>query len=168
MNRREIWIHKFKLIFLYNNNSDSKFEDIFYTYILNLPYETEEDDNSYLSNQKNNVTKIYKDIDSENIFIDEDDNERELFIFFKNFIDLSSQIDDKIKNSILDYDIDRLNKIDLALLRLATYEIYYDNNTEYKLAINEVIDISKVYSEEKSPKFINGVISSIMNKYPIL
>ena len=168
MNRREIWIHKFKLIFLYNNNSDSKFEDIFYTYILNLPYETEEDDNTYLSKKTSNYTKIYKDIDSENIVIDEDDNVRELFIFFKNFIDLLSQIDDKIKSSILDYDIDRLNKIDLALLRLAVYEIYYDNNIEFKLAINEVIDISKVYSEEKSPKFINGVISFIMNKYPVL
>ena len=166
MNRREIWIHKFKLVFVYPYYSDNRLEDIFYSYMNNIPYESNDDENLYLKGKISNTTKIYKDIDSESIFIDEDDNIRELMLFFKNFVNVLKEIDEKIKGSIMEYDIDRLNKIDLALLRLALYEIYYDNNVDLKLAINEVIEISKVYSEEKSPKFINGVISTITKKYP--
>ena len=56
---------------------------------------------------------------------------------------------------------DRVYKVDLALLCEALTEINY-LDTPYKIAINEVVELAKKYSTEKSSKFINGVLSSII------
>ena len=64
------------------------------------------------------------------------------------------------KNLKADWKIDRISKIDLSLLKLAIYEIKY-KEIPYKVAINEVLELSKKYSEESSSNFINGVLASI-------
>ena len=71
----------------------------------------------------------------------------------------SDVILDKIsKNLKSDWKIDRISKIDLVLLKLAIYEILF-TDTPYKVAINEVIELSKKYSEENSSNFINGILA---------
>lgn len=76
----------------------------------------------------------------------------------------SDVILDKIsKNLKSDWKIDRISKIDLVLLKLAIYEILF-TDTPYKVAINEVIELSKKYSEEKSSNFINGILASIVKE----
>ena len=73
-------------------------------------------------------------------------------------------IEEKIsKNLKLDWKIDRISKIDLSLLKLAIYEILF-TETPYKVAINEVIELSKKYSEEKSSNFINGILASVVKE----
>ncbi len=67
----------------------------------------------------------------------------------------------KIKSSLVGYDIDRVYKVDLALIYLALCEIEY-LATPKQVAINEAIEIAKKYSTEKSAKFINGLLSSIV------
>lgn len=59
------------------------------------------------------------------------------------------------------YSIDRVYKIDLALIYTALCEIKF-HSTPKQVAINEAVEIAKVYSTEKSPKFIHGVLSSII------
>lgn len=59
-----------------------------------------------------------------------------------------------------DWTIDRLNKVDKAILSLAIYELFY-TNTPSVVAINEAIELSKKYSEEKVVKLINGVLDNI-------
>ena len=68
---------------------------------------------------------------------------------------------DKIINKYLDnWDLDRLGKTDRAILRLATYEmIYYD--TPKVVAINEAVELSKKYSDDKVVKLINAVLDKI-------
>lgn len=77
---------------------------------------------------------------------------------------------DKNKNEILeniksnlkeDWKIDRISKVDLSILELAIYEIKY-TDTPYKVVINEAVEITKKYSEEKSKSFVNGVLASIV------
>lgn len=76
----------------------------------------------------------------------------------------SEVILDKIsKNLKSDWKIDRISKIDLVLLKLAIYEILF-TDTPYKVAINEVIELSKKYSEENSSNFINGILASIVKE----
>lgn len=73
-------------------------------------------------------------------------------------------IEEKIsKNLKSDWKIDRISKIDLSLLKLAIYEILF-TKTPYKVAINEVIELSKKYSEEKSSNFINGILASVVKE----
>ncbi len=74
--------------------------------------------------------------------------------------EIESNISENLKQ---DWKIDRISKIDLALLKLAIYEILH-TDTPYKVAINEVIELSKKYGDEKSANFINGVLASIVKK----
>ena len=67
------------------------------------------------------------------------------------------------KNLKADWKIDRISKIDLSLLRLAIYEIKY-NEIPYKVAINEALELAKKYGEDNSRNFVNGVLASIVNQ----
>ena len=73
--------------------------------------------------------------------------------------ELKVQIERHLKN----FEYDRLFKIDLALIYLALTEIKYCQ-TPKAVAINEVLELSKTYSTEKSNKFINGLLSAILNE----
>lgn len=61
------------------------------------------------------------------------------------------------------WTIERISKIDLSILRLAIYEIK-NTETPYKVAINEAVELAKMYGEDNSKVFINGVLASIVNK----
>ena len=67
------------------------------------------------------------------------------------------------KNLKPGWTIERISKIDLALLKIAIYEIIY-TDTPYKVAINEAIELSKKYGEETSSNFINGVLASVVKE----
>ncbi len=60
------------------------------------------------------------------------------------------------------YTIENMFKVDLAILIIALYEIKYYKKTEVKIVANESVELAKKYSTEKSSKFINGVIASII------
>ena len=61
------------------------------------------------------------------------------------------------------WTIERISKIDLSILRLAIYEIK-NTETPYKVAINEAVELAKMYGEDNSKVFINGVLASMVNK----
>ncbi len=79
---------------------------------------------------------------------------------YNNSDTIEQKISDNLKK---DWKIERISKVDLALLKLAIYEILY-TDTPYKVAINEVLELSKKYSEESSSNFINGLLASIVKE----
>lgn len=81
----------------------------------------------------------------------------------KAYNENKTKIEEKIKTSLKDYNIDRVYKVDLALIYLAACEIDY-LNTPKAVAINEAIELAKIYSTEKSPKFLNGLLSSYIKE----
>jgi len=66
-----------------------------------------------------------------------------------------------ISSHLVGYEIGRVYKVDLAILYLACAEISY-LQTPYKIVVNEAVELAKVYSTEKSSRFVNGVLSSIL------
>lgn len=76
-----------------------------------------------------------------------------------NYDDLMSLIADNSKN----FKIERIYKPDLAALLLACYEMKYVDDIPLAVSINEVIEIVKVYSTDKSSKFVNGVLNGVYN-----
>lgn len=72
--------------------------------------------------------------------------------------DINVCISNKLKPR---WSIERISKVELALLKIAIYEIKY-TDTPYKVAINEAVELSKKYGEENSPNFINGVLASVV------
>lgn len=73
-----------------------------------------------------------------------------------------SSIDEKIKSHLKDWSFERISKVDIAILRLAIYEISYREDIPCKVSINEAVELAKIYSEESSPAFINGVLAEII------
>jgi N utilization substance protein B len=58
----------------------------------------------------------------------------------------------------------RMNKVDLSILRLALYEMKWDNDIPVSVAINEAVELAKLYSSNEGPSFINGVLAKFVSK----
>ena len=68
------------------------------------------------------------------------------------------EIDNKIEETLNNWKIERISKVNLSILRLAIGEILYIEDVPGKVAINEAIEMTKKYSDDKSVSFINGVL----------
>lgn len=75
-----------------------------------------------------------------------------------------AELDEKIKEHLkTGWTMERLSKIDVAILRLAIYEILYREDIPFKVSANEAVELAKVFSEDSSPAFINGVLAEIIS-----
>lgn len=72
-------------------------------------------------------------------------------------------LNDIEKNLKEDWKLSRISKMDLSILKLAIYEIKY-NDIPYKVAINEAVELAKKYGEDKSKNFVNGILASIVKE----
>ena len=73
-------------------------------------------------------------------------------------------IEELIKQNLkTDWRIERVSKIDLAILKLAIYEIKY-KELPFKVVINEAVELAKKYGEDSSSKFVNGILASIIKE----
>ncbi len=70
-------------------------------------------------------------------------------------------VDKLIKDNIKNWDFDRLAKVDLAILRVAVFEIVLQDDVPAGVSINEAIEIAKSFGTDDSYKFINGVLDNI-------
>ena len=68
-------------------------------------------------------------------------------------------IDEALNKSSVNWKVDRMSKVDKAILRLAYYEISMDEGVPDKVAINEAVELAKKYSSDNSPAFVNGILS---------
>ncbi|MCI6277046.1 MAG: transcription antitermination factor NusB [Clostridium sp.] len=72
-----------------------------------------------------------------------------------------SQIDETIEKYLVKWKLSRISKVNLSILRLATYEILFDDKIPFKVSINEALDLTRRYSDESSVAFVNGVLDKI-------
>lgn len=73
-------------------------------------------------------------------------------------------IEEIITKHAKNWSLSRIAKVDLAILKLSICEIVYMNKeVPVKVSINEAIDLAKLYCDDKSPKFINGILGSVVN-----
>ena len=79
----------------------------------------------------------------------------------KILLELNS-IDKVIEESAPEFPVEKINKVDLAILRLAVYELLIEKSQPQKVIIDEAIELAKEYGGEASPSFINGVLGNIM------
>lgn len=74
-------------------------------------------------------------------------------------------IDKNIIDNLEGWSLPRLAKVDLAVLRVAINEIMYRNDIPIQVAINEAVEIVKLYSSEDSFRFVNGVLGGYVRKF---
>lgn len=72
-----------------------------------------------------------------------------------------SEIDKLINETVKGWKTTRMNKADLSILRLAVYEMRWDDDVPVGVAIDEAVELAKRYSSEDGPSFINGVLAKL-------
>ena len=72
-----------------------------------------------------------------------------------------NEIDDIISKNLVNWKISRISKSTLALLRLAIFEMKFNSEIPESVTINEVVDLAKIYSDEKDASYINGVLGTV-------
>lgn len=90
------------------------------------------------------------------------DKDRQYIIDKSNkVIGLIGDIDTVIEKISSGWRIGRIGKAEIAILRLAIYEMKYDDEVPFKVAINEAVELSKIYCDEDAKSFINGVLAKV-------
>ena len=72
------------------------------------------------------------------------------------------EIDKLIEENVKGWDTSRMGKVELTELRLAVYEMRYDEDIPTGVAINEAVEIAKMYGQENSGSFVNGILGKIV------
>lgn len=85
---------------------------------------------------------------------------------FRKVTEHLAEIDAQIEAKSNGWKATRLAKSDLTVLRLAIYEMLYDEAVPTGVAINEAVELAKAYGEEKSTGFVNGILASIARELP--
>jgi len=114
------------------------------------------------------VQKSYEEEDMELYFEDmeleseqlKDQIKADLNEIIKVNDDLVNQISNNLKS---DWNVDRISKVNISLLKLAIYEMLY-KKIPYKVVINEVVELAKKYGEDTSSSFINGVLATVVKE----
>ena len=74
-----------------------------------------------------------------------------------------SEIDELLNDLSTGWKTSRMNRVDLTILRLATYEIKWDEEVPTGVAINEAVELAKKFSSDSGPAFVNGVLAKVVN-----
>jgi N utilization substance protein B len=85
-------------------------------------------------------------------------------ILVKGVSEHQNHIDDIIRPLLKGWKLERLSCIDRTILRIGAFEIMYMEDIPDAVAIDEAVELAKVFGDEKSRKFVNGVLSSIMKE----
>lgn len=90
------------------------------------------------------------------------DNEQQYIINkYDDIVFHMSEIDGIINDNAKGWSTDRLGKVELTILRLAVYEIKYDDDIPVSVAIDQAVELSKRFGRDESYSFINGILASV-------
>ncbi|MBE5927572.1 MAG: transcription antitermination factor NusB [Lachnospiraceae bacterium] len=81
----------------------------------------------------------------------------------KDIILHMSELDKDIDNASESWELNRIDKVSLTILRLAYYEIKYEEDVPEGVAINEAVELAKKFGQDDSSAFVNGVLGKLVN-----
>lgn len=73
-----------------------------------------------------------------------------------------TEIDEKIKEASNGWQLERMGKVELTIIRLAVFEMHYDENVPTGVAINEAVELAKKFGGDDAPSFINGILAKLV------
>lgn len=79
-------------------------------------------------------------------------------------IEKIAEIDKIIQKNAPKWPLDKINKVDLSILRYAFWELIYKKDAPSKVIIDEAVELAKEFGNDASPKFVNGVIGTALKK----
>ena len=96
---------------------------------------------------------------------DRDKNSEFIKLLFHCVLENIKLADELIKSHLQNWEFDRVAQIDRLLLRMGICEIFFVEEIPPKVSISEMVEISKIYSTDESPGFINGVLDAVYKDY---
>lgn len=81
---------------------------------------------------------------------------------YRAIADKKDEIDQIINDVSEGWKTTRMNRVDLTILRLAVYEINWDEDVPTSVAINEAVELAKKYSSDQGPSFVNGILAKVV------
>lgn len=114
----------------------------------------------YIFNKQKNVDMLAE-------FLEEENNKPEVGYINEVYNGIIAHYDElinEIKNVSTSFKIDRIYKVDLAILLVALYELKYLKSIPNKVSVNEALNLAKLYSTEKSNIYINGILSNFVGE----
>ena len=100
-------------------------------------------------------------LDDEECKANEKDKE-EISAKLDSIVEILPEIDQIIKDNMEGWTLERVGKVELTILRLAIYEIKYDESVPDTVAINEAVELSKKYGQEDAGSFVNGILAKVI------
>lgn len=85
-----------------------------------------------------------------------------VFDKYQAVLDKKDELDKVLNQYSEGWSTNRMNKVDLSILRLAAYEIQYDDDIPAAVAINEAVELAKKYSSDEGPSFVNGILAKLV------
>lgn len=151
MNRRKSRETAMKLLFQMTSNKE-ELKDVIANFKENY-------DKSNINSSSLTGENLEQDV--ENIDIDEIDL---VYItkLLKGIQENVQELDSEISKYLKNWKLNRLNKVDLCILRIGAYEILFSKDVPSAVCINEAVELGKKYSDEKSASFINGLLDSLL------
>ena len=80
---------------------------------------------------------------------------------YAHIIEKLPEIDKALEDTAEGWKVSRMGKADLTILRLAVYEMEYDEDVPVGVAVNEAVELSKKFGGDESPAFVNGILGKI-------
>lgn len=106
-------------------------------------------------------------LDSLRIFLEDQEEGRDYYAFSESLIlgviEHIEHLDKQIAQYAKNWKLERIAKVDLAILRLAIYELLHRPDIPPIVTINEAIDLGKTFSNPDSKRFINGILDQVKN-----
>lgn len=146
MKRTQIREQIFKLLFRIEFNSEEDMQEQIRLFMLNPTLDNDENDYTDVSFTKEEEHYVRDKYDS--------------------IVKKLSEIDNIIDNTAKGWTADRLGKVDLTILRLAIYEILFDDDIPYSVAIDEAVELSKRFGRDESYSFVNGILGKLVKQLP--
>lgn len=135
MKRSELRENIFKLLFRVEFNGEEDMKEQEKLYFEDLPLE---DEKAISDKHQNFIREKYHAI-----------------------VEKLPEIDEKIEQVSNGWQLTRMGKVELTIIRLAVYEIQYDEEVPTKVAINEAVELAKKFGGEDAPSFINGILAKL-------
>ncbi len=83
---------------------------------------------------------------------------------YRRIVEKLPELDKQIEETAKGWRLSRMGKVDLTILRLAVYEMEFDDDVPVGVAINEAVELSKKFGGDDSPAFVNGILGKIGKK----
>lgn len=126
------------------------------------------DNAEYIVNRYEELRLQYSnnpEIELQNIELNDAIDKAYMLLICENLNKNKEMIDELINKYAKNWSVNRMPKVDLSILRLAICELIFVEEIPSKVSINEAIEIAKLYCDDKSPKFINGILGSVVNEF---